>query len=66
VGFAELAEAGRGEEGREAEDVLVGGKETLFAADDDGDYWGGEGAVGCAEYASAMDSSDPNKISLSS
>ena len=56
MGFAELAAASGSEEGGEAEDVFVGGEEALFAADDDGDYWGGEGAVKCARYILAMGS----------
>ena len=43
-GFEELAAAAGGEEGREGEDVFVGGEEALVRADNEGDDRGGEGA----------------------
>lgn len=45
-GLHELAAAGGVEEGRDAEDVFVGGEEALFAADDERDDGRGQGAVG--------------------
>ncbi len=45
-GFEELAAADCGEEGGVGEDIFVGGEETLFGADAEGDDGGGEGA-GC-------------------
>ena len=41
VRFEELAPATGGEEGREGEDVFVGGEEALLRADADGDNCGG-------------------------